>query len=115
MTETFTLKKEHLSLLRKAQWYWEDAEFGAPAIDCKRPFGNSNAIIDILEILDKENDDRPYYVDGFSDNEKAEAREVYEELLTAIQVILYTRSFVLGKYKKIADCWVKAPDDPEAT
>lgn len=35
--QVFTLTDEHLTLLRAAYIGWEDCEFGAPAIDCKRP------------------------------------------------------------------------------
>lgn len=47
----FTLTEEHLKLLRHAHVTWNDCEFGAPAIDCKRPYGNSSVILDIAEIL----------------------------------------------------------------
>ena len=40
----FTLKPEHLTLLERASWQWENCEFGAPAIDPKRPFGFSVGI-----------------------------------------------------------------------
>ena len=45
----FTVTEEHLKLLRRAYVDWEDCEFGAPAIDCKRPYGNSDVIADIGE------------------------------------------------------------------
>ena len=47
----FEVKEEHLKLLRKMEVGWNDCEFGAPAIDCKRPFGNSGVFQDIVEIL----------------------------------------------------------------
>ena len=31
---------------------WDDCEFGAPAIDCKRPYGNSDVYNDIAKILE---------------------------------------------------------------
>ena len=33
----FEVKLEHLKLLKRAYVRWEDCEFGAPSIDCKRP------------------------------------------------------------------------------
>jgi hypothetical protein len=30
---------------------WDDCEFGAPACDCKRPYGNSDVYGDMAEIL----------------------------------------------------------------
>jgi hypothetical protein len=48
----FTVTDEHLKLLRRTNVGWEDGEFGAPSIDCKRPYGNSSVYNDIAEILD---------------------------------------------------------------
>jgi hypothetical protein len=52
MAREFTVTDEHLRLLRRAYVFWEEAEFGAPSIDPKRPYGNSNVFGDIAEILD---------------------------------------------------------------
>lgn len=40
-TETFEIKNEHLELLKRAFVSWDSCEYGAPAINCKRPYGNS--------------------------------------------------------------------------
>lgn len=48
---TFTVTDDHLKLLRRASVGWSDCEFGAPEIDPKRPYGNSNVLGDIAEIL----------------------------------------------------------------
>ena len=50
-TRRFTVTDEHLRLLRRAHVTWVDAEFGAPEIDGKRPYGNSDVYSDIAEIL----------------------------------------------------------------
>jgi hypothetical protein len=47
----FTVTDEHLRLLRHAYVSWFDAEFGAPSIDPKRPYGNSNVYGDMAEVL----------------------------------------------------------------
>jgi hypothetical protein len=50
--QTFTVTDEHLHLLQRTQIrYNADIEFGAPEVDPKRPYGNSNVIADIAEIL----------------------------------------------------------------
>lgn len=33
----FVVTEDHLKLLAQMYVRWEDCEFGAPAIDCKRP------------------------------------------------------------------------------
>jgi hypothetical protein len=40
----FTVTDDHLRLLRRACVSWDQAEFGAPEVDCKRPYGSSNGI-----------------------------------------------------------------------
>ena len=42
---SFTVTDEHLKLLRRANVDWDDCEFGAPAIDCKRPYGNGDVLL----------------------------------------------------------------------
>ena len=37
-----TLNPDALKLLARAYWRYEDFEYGAPAIECKRPYGNSS-------------------------------------------------------------------------
>jgi hypothetical protein len=49
--KTFTVTKEHILLLKNLQVEWSDVEFGAPEIDPKRPYGNSDVIRDIAEII----------------------------------------------------------------
>ena len=47
----FEVTENHLKLLRMMYVEWNDGEFGAPTISCKRPFGNSDVIQDVAEIL----------------------------------------------------------------
>lgn len=42
---------DHLTLLKEACWGWDDAEFGAAAMDAKRPYGNSDVEEDLAEHL----------------------------------------------------------------
>lgn len=42
---------DHLKLLDRMELRWENCEYGAPAVDCKRPYGNSDVAGDIAEIL----------------------------------------------------------------
>jgi len=47
----FEIKEEHIKLLRAMNVSWWDAEFGAPCIDPKRPYGNSDVHEDMIRIL----------------------------------------------------------------
>lgn len=46
-----TITQQHLDLLKQAYISEYECEFGGWGLDCKRPFGNSDVIGDILEIL----------------------------------------------------------------
>jgi hypothetical protein len=48
----FVLTERHLKLLARAVVEWDDCETGAPAINPKRPYGNSYVAGDVAEILD---------------------------------------------------------------
>lgn len=50
MIKKFTVKPDHLKLLKKMCVGWRDCEFGAPEIDPKRPYGNSGVYGDIGQI-----------------------------------------------------------------
>jgi len=48
---SFEITREHLKLLKNMYVGWDDCEFGAPNIDPKRPYGNSDVINDIANAL----------------------------------------------------------------
>lgn len=95
----FTVTDEHLKLLRRANVGWEDCEFGAPAIDCKRPYGNSDVISDIGEILG--HDRRHWDPDDDGDYEETIANnftQLHAETAIVLQIALATGEFRPGRY-----------------
>jgi hypothetical protein len=82
--ETFNLTEQHIALLKRAYVDWQDMETGAPAIDPKRPYGNSDVVGDVATILSL-----PEPEGG--DYEKLLA--LHRETQTALQVILQFQSF----------------------
>lgn len=42
---------DHLALLARSAWNVNDAEFGSPSMDPKRPYGNSDVENDLEELL----------------------------------------------------------------
>jgi hypothetical protein len=95
-SETFTITAEHVKLLRNAVVRWEDCEFGAPAIDCKRPYGNSSVYQDMAEILDL-----PLNFNDWETPEQSEYQKLdrlHKETLQALQIFLYTGKMESGKY-----------------
>lgn len=103
-TERFTLKPEHIALLRHSYTSWWSAEYGAACIDPKRPYGNSGSYAihaDMAEILGI----KPTLVkDGekiFSDEQEELMDDLHRELEIALQIVLVTGSFETGKYEKV--------------
>jgi len=97
--KTFELTEEHLKLLRSANVRWDGNENGAPAIDSKRPYGNSNLLHDLAEILE---------VEGFIDHEGDERysatqvedmERLHAETETALQIVLASGEFTPGTYQ----------------
>ena len=108
---TFELKPEHIKLLRNANVTWEDCEYGAPSIDCKRPYGNSYAEGDITEILGVELFVVDNYGGGYLSQEQVDyCRDIHRETETALQIILATGQFEPGKYvaDNYTDNWRRA-------
>src|SRR3990167_1462315 len=97
-TETFSLSADHLKLLRAANVRWEDCEYGAPAIDCKRPYGNSSVESDIAEILGVTPEDTYDGEPALSESQCDKLRKIHEGTETALQIVLATGKFEPGRY-----------------
>lgn len=129
----FNLKPEHLKLLRRFSVDWDNAEFGAPCIDTKRPYGNSDVYQDMIEILGlkelkegvyeftldnetwilKGEDKYNLYLDG-KDEERLcdKLRALHEETTEALEICLSSLSFDEGIYERddYSDDWRKEED-----
>lgn len=98
---TFELTEDHLKLLRKAVVRWEDCEYGAPAVDPKRPYGNSSGIeVQIAEILGWDmfidQDEFPH----LSRQQYDRARQLHGETTVALQIVLRLGTFETGTYER---------------
>lgn len=82
---TFSIREEHLKLLRAAYVGWDPCEYGAPAIDCKRPYGNSYVPGDIREIT------------GLDISDEACAM-LHHEMQTVLQIVLRTADLAPAGY-----------------
>jgi len=100
----FTVTDEHLRLLGHAHVFWDEAEFGAPSIDPKRPYGNSDVYGDIAEILDVPGSE--WADEHFNPSADAEWRFLRRHVETAIalQIALATGEFRAGRYV-LEDGW----------
>lgn len=107
----FELTEDHIKLLSRMYVGWDDCEFGAPEVDPKRPYGNSDVHGDMLKILGWE----PKYVITIGSREypidetdcyfnvPQEIQDIldnlHKETHTALQIVLVTKSFTPGIYE----------------
>jgi hypothetical protein len=99
----FVVLPEHLKLLSQVYWRWQDCEFGAPEIDPKRPFGNSNVEYDLVEIFHGvvSLSDHDYELkDAYPQLDKYV--QWYRELHIVLQIICTSGKFEPGLYRKIS-------------
>lgn len=93
MIKEFELKEEHVKLISEMYVGWQDCETGAPEIDAKRPYGNSDVSSDIHYILTGS------YPDELSEELEDKYMKLHEETEIALQIILRNKSFETGKYQ----------------
>lgn len=97
VTQRFTITEEHLKLLQRMYVSWEDCEFGAPSIDCKRPYGNSDVYGDIAEILGiKSSDDED---EPFTEAQHKAMNKIHKEMKTVLQIGVRLLKFEVGSYE----------------
>lgn len=93
-TVQFRVLPEHLKLLRSAWVDWCDDEFGAPAIDPKRPYGDSDVLGNIAEALgiEPENGD-------FTAEQREHMIQLHRQTGTVLQIVLRTGEMRTGLYE----------------
>lgn len=96
-TERFTVTKDHLRLIRHMHIDWNGDESGAPTVDPKRPYGNSDVALDVIDVLgwtammDPDDwDVRP--------EQRDKAMALHRATATALQIVLCTGKFEPGTY-----------------
>lgn len=91
--------ENHLKLLKNLYVGWDDTEFGAPCIDPKRPFGNSNVLSDMAKILGFELADYEKQPELY-DKQCTSLLKSYHELQDCLQILISNLKIELGKYIK---------------
>lgn len=119
--QQFRVLPEHITLLSKAYVGWDNCEYGAPAIDSKRPYGNSSVLRDIAKILQPKPDhpnlpagdvSRLEYDDLYSEATLRRLDKLHRETETALQVFLHTGVMQPGLYEseRYGGRWVRLAD-----
>lgn len=101
--QEFRLTEEHVKLLcGNGRYYVEMSDWGenpAPAVNSKRPYGNSDVAEDVAEILGwKLELDEDGYPE-LSEEQEERAEQIHSETADALQVILNAKSFEPGLYR----------------
>jgi len=86
--DLFELTADHVTLLRAARVQWQDVETGAPEINPKRPYGNSDVSSDVIKLLGKATFE--------------EVRLVHKQTVTALQIVLGCQTFEPGAFRYIS-------------
>jgi hypothetical protein len=103
----FTLKKEHLDLLRAMNWSLHLKKFIVSAEDFisdQSPFGGDDVYEDMDLILNGKPDEFDSFIHGdgeslkISQEKKEEFDKLLSELPLALEVILRTQTFEIGDY-----------------
>lgn len=103
--EQFNLTEDHLKLLRRMVVGWQDCETGAPEIDPKRPYGNSDVSLDVAETLGwpipnaERMPSREY--ERAREALQDRAMRIHRETQTALDVVLRTGQFKAGLYRRV--------------
>lgn len=99
----FTLTEEHIKLLNRMYVEFYDHSYnGAPSINMKRPYGNSGVVSDIAEILDIDLSEYEENDEDIPDDLYANLIDLHRQTATALQIVLCTKSFVPGTYRRTA-------------
>jgi len=112
MSKTFEVKPEHIKLLQRAYIDWQDCETGAPAIDPKRPYGNSYVVGDIFEILEWKHPEEDDDLDEEFEDLEDKAMTLHQETQTVLQILVSNISVGIspGKYRQVEEYsneWVR--------
>lgn len=106
----FDLLPDHIKVFRRVYIDWNDCETGAPCIDPKRPYGNSDVAGDVCELLGWTMEGDDGHDKCWSSTQRELARELHDSTRDALQVILNAQSFEPGRYRKgrYGGTWEKA-------
>lgn len=101
--DIFELNTQHLKLLSEMHVYFNDCDYdGAPAVDGKRPYGNSGDVCyEVYRVLNDEDWDWGEYDDNEMPEElHDELYKLHKETATALQICLVMQEFKTGVFKK---------------
>lgn len=96
----FEVHDDHLKLLKRMYVSWDSCEFGAPGVDSKRPYGNSDVYDDIAAILDQ--DHLKDEGGDYSEDLRRNFLKRHLEMKNFMQILFNFGEIPSGKYKRKA-------------
>lgn len=97
--ERFTLTNEHLLLIQRMSVHFDDSAYdGAPTVNIKRPYGNSDVMNDVAEIIGIEKAEDDYGEKYFPKGTLERCEKLHKETAKALQVCVAAQSFEAGEY-----------------
>ena len=103
--QKFTITSNHILLLKRMYISWDDCEFGAPCVNPKRPYGNSDVLVDIAETIGVKFDNEAD--DPFSQEDEDLMNKIHKEMKTVLQIGVRLGYFKEGVYEaeQYAENW----------
>ena len=95
----FTITKNHLKLLNRTLITFNPSVNGALSADLKRPYGNSDYLYDVAEIIGMRDPDLDDYQE-LTEDEEYELLVLHQETSIALQICLIMQEFRVGEFKK---------------
>ena len=110
--DEFTITEDHLKLLSNLNVHFDSSGYdGAPAVDCKRPYGNSGDVAyDVFRVLTGNYWDYDEDGDEMPEEMNEDFHKLHRETATTLQICLVMKEFKTGKFRKTFygfDSWEK--------
>lgn len=98
--EKLTITEDHLKLVKRMYVDWNDCEYGAPYVDPKRPYGNSDVESDIAEILGWKIKTDRYGDRVMTESQSKKAAKIHSEMENVLQICFRFLQFKTGTFKR---------------
>jgi len=97
--ETLLVTDKHLKLLKRMYVGWNTAYFGAPEIDPKRPYGNSDIYDDINEVAEFGYSHEDW--ENYTDEQYQIMDKLHADMEYCLQILINNLSIDEGWYEQV--------------
>jgi hypothetical protein len=98
--KTFVVRKEHLKLAKRMVVYWNtNCYLGAPAVDSKRPYGDSSILENIGEIIGEKPEDKDGDYPIYSERQLLRFGNLHKDMEHVVQILLANLGLKQGVYE----------------